>query len=287
MTSEEVVKMANDMRNNDEVEVIPETNTASDIKPENIDNSSDVSRDNNAVNTTTEQEKVVDVKKSDKEKYAFAKLKNKEKAKRQKLISEYEERIKNLNDELERFKGLGKDNFKSDEEYVNYLFDRKLKENETNQLSLAKQQAEAEAFDEINQQRIMACFPDEKDRESYNQLVSEAAPKFVELLDKADPDNAVLSYLDDCDIAPLLIRVMMTKPEYRNEVLSKKNPFNKIMALDNLAKRLSFAKKIVDRKPTMPIIGKVAKTESAVVIDKNDPNYWNNMLRQMNQARGK
>lgn len=311
MSSSQVYEMAQRL-NESKVDTIPEVESKDNVSTE-LNETTVQTENKEVVDEAPDQETVVESSekveshptkevptKEEKEKYAFTKLKNKERQKRERLINDYETKIKTLNDELAKFKDLKKDSFNSDEDYVDYLVSRKMKEQETSRLEIAKANAEAEAFDEINQQRIMNCFPDEKDRESYNRLIQTSAKPFVELLEKADPDNAILSYLDDCEIAPLLIRVMMTKPEYRNEILSKKNPYSKVMAIDNLAKRLSYAKSVIDKrrsssneketqqntKPTIPVVGKVTKTESSDVIDKNDPNYWNNVLRDLNSRKG-
>lgn len=303
MTSEDVLNYAKSLHESS-TETNPEVEVKEEIQPENNETAVSSSENDNAVDETKAQETEVkseetetvdkkNISHEDKEKYAFTKLKNKERQKREKLINDYESRLKALNDELTKLKGLNKDSFKNDEEYMNYLVDQKLKERESNELQLAKATAESEAFEEINQQRIMNCFPDEKDREIYNKLVSTSAPQFVELLDKADPDNAILSYLDDSDISPILIRVLMTKPEIRNEILSKRNPYSKVLALDNLAHRITQAKNIVDKKragstkteKTMPVIGKVTKTESPAALDKNDPSYYNNLLKDLNNRR--
>lgn len=306
LTSEQVYEMAAKL-NDAKEEVVPETETNVEVQPEEVETNDTAPDNDNVSDETTVQETVVesgkDTKpnkssKDDKKDYAFAKLKNKERQKREKMMAAYEEKIKNLNAELEKFKGLSKDSFKNDEEYIDYLVNRKMKEQEANQLKIAQANVEAEHYDEINQARIVHCFPEEAERKSYQKMVDANGQKFVELLSKIDPENAVLSYLDDSDISPLLIRVMMTKPEYRNEVLSKKSPYGKILALDNLAKRLSYAKYIVDKKRNskeekpinnnkMPVVGKVAKTESPAAIDKNDPSYWSMKLRELNQARGR
>lgn len=307
LTSEQVYEMAAKL-NDAKEEVVPETETNVEVQPEEVETNDTAPDNDNVSDETTVQETVVesgkDTKpnkssKDDKKDYAFAKLKNKERQKREKMMAAYEEKIKNLNAELEKFKGLSKDSFKNDEEYIDYLVNRKMKEQEANQLKIAQANVEAEHYDEINQARIVHCFPEEAERESYQKMVDANGQKFVELLSKIDPENAVLSYLDDSDISPLLIRVMMTKPEYRNEVLSKKSPYGKILALDNLAKRLSYAKYIVDKKRAnsganasttkskIPVIGKVSKTESQSQIDKNDPSYWSMKLRELNQARGR
>lgn len=308
MTSEQVYEMAAKL-NESKVETNPEVETTEEVQPAEVETNTIPDENENVSDETVEQETTVESEEKpqsdkkqltpeDKQKYAFAKLKNKERQKRDKLISDYENKIKTLNAELTKYKDLQKDYFKSDEDYMQYLVDQKMKQQQSNSLQIAKAQMEAERFEEKNQQRIAYCFPDEKDREVYNKLIETSAPKFVQMLEQADPDDAVLSYLDDSDIAPLLIRVLMTKPELRNEVLSKSNPYSKVLALDNLAKRLTAAKSIVDRKragakpksqtennKSLPIIGKVARSESATQVDKNDPNYWNKMLHDLNAKR--
>lgn len=308
MTSSQVYELAQKLHESD-TDVNPETEVKEEVQPENVETNDTIPEEtNNVGDESTGQETVEEsdknkktqYSKEEKERHAFTKLKNKEKQKRERLISDYESKIKTLSEELDKFKGLKKEHFDNDEDYVNYMVDRKMKEQESINLANAKQQMETEAFEELNQQRIMDCFPDEKDREIYNRLLATSAPQFVQLLEKADPDNAVLSYLDDSDVAPLLIRVLMTKPEIRNEILSKRNPYAKFMAIDNLAKRLEYARGIINKRNAanaantqkektnkIPVIGKVSKTESTSMVDKNDPNYYNNMLREMNQKRGR
>lgn len=310
MNSETVYKMAAELQaaklNESKNDVIPETEVKDEVQPGVVETNDATPENENVSDDTPAQETVVESavgntegtdskklkpSKAEQEKYAFTKLKNKERQKREKLIADYESKIKSLNDELSRFKGLDKNNFKTDDEYFDYKLSQKLKEQEAGRLQAAKTQMEAEQFEEINQQRIMNCFPDEKDREIYNKLIETSAPQFVELLDKADPDGAILSYLDDSDIAPMLIRIMMTKPEYRNEILSKKNPYSKIMALDNLAKQVTYAKSVIDKKRSskkpMPVVGKVAKSENSSSLDKSSPDYWNERLKQLNALRGR
>ena len=119
-------------------------------------------------------------------------------------------------------------------------------------------------------------------------------------LDKEDPEQVVLGYLDDCDVAPLMMEVLMTNDNYKNEVLSKRSPYSKMRALELLENRIKFAQaelakrkttvpeksedtKPVDSRKAMPVIGSVTKSESnsngTVVKD------YNAILRQLNNAR--
>ena len=57
-----------------------------------------------------------------------------------------------------------------------------------------------------------------------------------------------LSYLDDCDISPLLTRILISSPEYLNEVLSKRSPFGKYNAMDKLAQRVQYAREEMKKR---------------------------------------
>lgn len=225
-------------------------------------------------------------KAADKSEFAFKKLKNKEKAKRQKLISDYDAKIKSLQQELETYKNKS-------EKTVSDEVDERLNAYQLSQLNAAKEQAEQEDFEILNNERIEFCFPNENDRDRYRQLVDNGGVKLVKTLEARDPENAILSYLDDCDVAPLLIQVLMTKPEIRNNILSKRSPYNKVLAMENLANRLLQAKKIVDgkakvteKKNKLPNIGKVTTADKSPSLpDKSNPSYWEAKLKQLNSLR--
>lgn len=224
--------------------------------------------------------------KQEKMNYAFAK----EKAKRRKL----EERIRELEEENKKFKDLNAEDFKNDtKKYTDYLVDVRLNEMEKNKLQAEYESSRAEEAEKINQYRINQCFEAQEDKNAYNDLIQKNGKQFLAYLDKNDPDNAVLGYLDDCDVSPIIIRLMMTRPDIRDSIMSKSTPYAKTVALDKLADRIVYAQNAIKQKaakanaetakPNLPVIGKVTKSENTNSdIDSTDPN---DILRKLNQRR--
>lgn len=255
--------------------------------------------------TESPAESVIEPKKEakaqkDKEIYAFKKLKAKEKEKRNRLISEYENKIRQYEEELNRYRGLQKSDFKSEEDYINHVVNQRMWETSTENLKAAKAQIEAEEFDAIHTQRVENCFPDEKDRATYNKLIQDHGRDFLQLLNENDPDGAILEYLDDSDYQPLLLRVLMTRPEYREEIFNKRNPSNKIRALEALESKIKYAQNVIAKRranavaapkavqiptPALPVVGKVAKGDSQVAPVQKDFNYYNDMLKKLNSRK--
>lgn len=297
LTSEQVYEMAAKL-NESKNEVIPETEVKDEVQPEVVETNDTTPENENVSDDTPAQETVVESEnkpvkpsKKEQEQYAFAKLKNKERQKREKL----EARIKELEEINKKYAGLNLESFQNDQsKYTEYLVGQKMNDIEKQKLLEEKRQSQMAEYDAINEQRIMNCFPDEKERTIYNKLIDEHASDFVKLLDKADPEGVILGYLDDSEISPLLIRILMTKPEYRNEILSKTNPYTKMMAMKSFEDKVSNAVKIVSRnqakqtKKSIPVVGSVTKSETSnTQLDKNDPSYWNNKLHELNQLRGR
>lgn len=297
MSTQQVMELANKL-NESKNEVIPETEVKDEVQPEVVETNDTTPENENVSDDTPAQETVVESEnkpvkpsKKEQEQYAFAKLKNKERQKREKL----EARIKELEEINKKYAGLNLESFQNDQsKYTEYLVGQKMNDIEKQKLLEEKRQSQMAEYDAINEQRIMNCFPDEKERTIYNKLIDEHASDFVKLLDKADPEGVILGYLDDSEISPLLIRILMTKPEYRNEILSKTNPYTKMMAMKSFEDKVSNAVKIVSRnqakqtKKSIPVVGSVTKSETSnTQLDKNDPSYWNNKLHELNQLRGR
>lgn len=223
--------------------------------------------------------------------YAF----QKEKAKRKKL----ENRIKELEEENKKYRGLKLEDFKnSQEDYINYLVEQKARETEKKRLENEYVNSKNQEAEQINKQRIVNCFPDESEQTKYNELVAKNGADFVKILDEADPEQVVLGYLDDSEISPLLIRIMMTNKEYRNEVLSKSSPYGKQRAMEKLEQKVLWARQQLEarnkqkkekektateqKKPSIPVVGSVTQSESSggkVIKD------YNSVLRELNNKR--
>lgn len=219
--------------------------------------------------------------------YAF----QKEKAKQKKL----EARIRELEAQLAEKNNLTIEDFDNKVgDYVNYAVDRKDKEREKAQIEEALSESRRAEYDAINQRKIDFCFPDENEKAIYNKLLADHGQEFLKTLDDNDPQEAVLGFLDDSDVAPILVRILMTSKTHRDQVLSKHSPYAKQRAMEALENSVKFAmaklakqKNTVPEKneetkpvkPVMPIVGSVTKTEKG---SGNEVKDYNDILHKLN-----
>ena len=222
--------------------------------------------------------------------------------KKQAKIKRLEQRNRELEEEIKKYKGLKLEDFKGNtQDYLDYAVDYKDKQRE-----LARNQEEIKSeqiaeYDELNNKRIAECFPDEKEQKIFRAIIQQNGPAFLQKLDTYDPEGAVLSYLDDCDISPLVTRILISSPEYLNEVLSKRSPYGKYNAMDKLAQRVQYARDEMKKraeaaantippetevkpKPSIPVVGSVTKSEDTK--DSKpvfDPNQILHKLKEKNK----
>lgn len=191
-----------------------------------------------------------DALEKNKQRWAESFRREKDKRKKQKLS--YEQRMAKLeaeNAELrKRLGNVDSEDFKVDNKNLSDIVQLRTNENEAKRLSEERERVMMEDDVAENERRVAQCFPDEQDREIYNRLVKNSGTDFVERLDAEDPDGVILGCLDDCDISPIVLRVMMTKPQYLNEILSKKTRHGKEVAFDALVNRCRLADRIVKSK---------------------------------------
>lgn len=246
--------------------------------------------DTNKVETTqpVEKETKSDVKptytKQEKIDYAFQK--------KQAKIKKLEQRNRELEEEIKKYKGLKLEDFKGNtQDYLDYAVDFKDKQRELNRNQEEIQAEQNAQYDEVNAKRIAECFPDENEQKKFHAIISQNGPALLKKLDAEDPDGAILSYLDDSDISPILTRILIAEPSYLDSVLMKRSPYGKYMAMDELAKRVMYAKNemakrnsivpektedtkpVEHSKPAIPVVGSVTKSEdtkdSKPVFDPN------------------
>lgn len=275
------------------------TNQVSDTNTEKDNN--EKTPDTAKVETTqpVEKETKVDKKphytKQEQIDYAFQK--------KQAKIKRLEQRNRELEEELKKRDALKLEDFGNDtQKYLDYAVDVKDKQRE-----LARNQEEIKAeqiaeYDELNNKRIAECFPDEKEQKIFRAIIQQNGNAFLQKLDSFDPDGAILSYLDDSDISPLLTRILISSPEYLDEVLSKRSPYGKYNAMDKLAQRVQYAREEMKKrdeaaanntnpqetevktKPSIPVVGSVTKSENTK--DSKpvfDPNQILHKLKQKNK----
>ena len=221
--------------------------------------------------------------------YAF----KKEKARRKAAEAKYQAVMA----ELEQLKKK-QPNKENAVEYVDYAVDLKDKEREASRLQEQIRESQSLEYEELNNARIRECFPDEAEQEKFRQVVEKEGPKLLKKLDAEDPEQAVLAYLDDSPIAPILTRLMIAKPEYLEEVLSKRSPYGKYVAMEKLAERVEYARQQMAKpeevpqpaaapeppKPVLPVVGSVTKSDANKDTPKTfDPNA---LLHKLNAKGG-
>lgn len=222
--------------------------------------------------------------------YAF----KKEKARRKAAEAKYQAVMA----ELEQLKKK-QPNKENAVEYVDYAVDLKDKEREASRLQEQIRESQSLEYEELNNARIRECFPDEAEQEKFRKVVEQEGPKLLKKLDAEDPEQAVLAYLDDSPIAPILTRLMIAKPEYLDEVLSKRSPYGKYVAMEKLAERVEYARQQMAKpeevpqpaaapetptKPVLPVVGSVTKSDANKDTPKTfDPNA---LLHKLNAKGG-
>ena len=238
--------------------------------------------------------------KDDVEKYkanrSFIKQKEKFKAK----MKAYEAEIESLKAKLMKAEAVDPKSFEDDvDKQVDFKVAKGMLKNRIEGLEAQRQSAiydqeEAEC-EQIHQQRVDSCFDDEESKSHYQRLLENGRDKFVEFLGKYDPDNTILSYLDDSNISPLMVQVLMTNPEVLKRVVSIKNPLNKVIELRSLESRINLDRKLrsvkTPRNDSQPQdaksnhAGKLPSTGSQTQAGAGkDPNpvrdsaYWHNYL---------
>jgi hypothetical protein len=236
----------------------------------------------------------------------WAKSFRKEKDKRKRQNQQYQAEIERLKRENAELKGkLGSDDFKADKDSVSALVKMQTNENEISRLQT--EQVNNQMADDMaeNERRVNLCFPEEADRKIYAQLLQNSGTAFVEKLDAADPEGVILGCLDDCEISPIVLRVLMTRPAFLNDILSKKTRHGKEVAFDALVNQCKVADKIIRSKQkktptagneqkagtraglqTIKPTGRQAKGENggSGKVVKNEA-YWNQYLSEHPRGR--
>lgn len=220
---------------------------------------------------------------------AFIKQKEKYKAK----IKGYEAQLADMQKKLDAYEKANLEGL--DPEKANDLkFDKRLLEHDIRNVAQSRQAAideyESAQADEIHQSRIEKCFTDQAEIDHYNKLLENGRDKFVEFLAQTDPENAVLQYLDDTDNSPLLVRLLMTRPDVLRSVVSKRSPMMKAMELKSIETKLLMNRRLRQTSPNTPpaqtqtqpkvaTTGKVVGNPAAKATRPVTRKDWNEHLR--------
>lgn len=208
--------------------------------------------------------------KEQKTQHAFAKEKSRRKA--------VEAELAELKEKLKKYEGLSLEHFKNDQEaYNDYKLDRRFDEEKVKRLESEQAELVNEEAAETARRRVEACYPDEAEQAKYQNLIARAesdfesmhpgigARSFSEFL-LSEKDHAIISYLQDSDNAPKLIRHFIHKPEVAQRIMAMNNQYNKFFELKQLENRMlmfekmnkSKAEQSKVEKKVLPNTGKVA-----------------------------
>lgn len=174
---------------------------------------------------------------------AFIKQKEKYKAK----VASLEAQIAAQQAQIEKLKKMNPEAL-SDEQKEDLRFETRMANHDIANLNRQKDEAALELqlaeADQIHEARIAACMKDPQEVEHYHRLLENGREKFVDYLSKVDPENAIINYLDDCDVSPLMVRLLMTKPEVLKQVVTKRNPLSKAIELRSIENKMLMAMRL-------------------------------------------
>lgn len=220
----------------------------------------------------------------EKQRHAFAQEKNKRREIQAKLDAKQKE-IEELQEKLKKYEGLKLEHFNGDNEaYTDYKIDQRMGNEKVARLQSEYDQEryamQAEEAAQIAEYRLQTCFPQEEDRNKYQDLIQKAESSYATMHPEigyerfsdfllSEQDRTVLQYLQDSDNSPKLIRHFIHKPEAALKIMQMRNPYNKIVELKQLENRMlqyervqQSKAKTVQPKRELPDTGKVVTTNT-------------------------
>ena len=205
--------------------------------------------------------------------HAFAKEKSRRRA--------VEAELADLKEKLKKYEGLSLEHFKNDQEaYNDYKLDRRFDEEKVKRLESEQAELVNEEAAEVARMRVEACYPDEAEQAKYQNLIARAESNFESMHPEIgcksfsefllqEKDRAIISYLQDSDNAPKLIRHFINKPEVAQRIMSMSNPYKKFFELQQLENRMMLHDRMTKQtatpkveKKVLPNTGKVVQTNT-------------------------
>ena len=166
------------------------------------------------------------VKELGKRDYAFIREKNK----RKEQMARYEAKIKELEDELSKYKDLKPEHFKKNDgtqdtqAYVDYRLKQRDMENEIHNLQEMDAKEQQQYDLEEDRRRVNNCFPDDKEREEYQSLIAKNGTAFYQAVSEVDKDGVVFNYLSSLPEYPVVLRELMTDSRLLGRVFRSTDP---------------------------------------------------------------
>lgn len=228
--------------------------------------------------------------------YAFERLKKKSKEEKKQL----EARIKELEEELNKGKGLKAEHFVDKEgkpdptSYVDWKLKERDMQDEIRELQHYNEERQLREDIEEDKRRVEACFQDEKERTEYNSLIERNGKAFYDAVSEVDPNGVVFGYLSTMPEYPVVLRELMTDNKLLGYAFRSTDPdaLKRNIAviadqiLDKRHNPISTPKEEpkvevkVEPKKELPVIGKQINSTPGNASEVHDRNYWNRYLRE-------
>lgn len=218
LTNDSSSEVKEESSKSEEINVDSPDNTTkieSNINPNNKDGQSTTEEVNKAAKTAgSDEPKTTDVadvkkdksdKKSHKEQRDYAYIREKQRRK------EAEAKVKELQETLEKYKGLQSKDFKDKDGNINYDAYTNWKLQERDMQHEVERIRQEQLQQDIENDRIITerCFQGQE-LEDYNALIMKDGKAFADAIHEYDEKNVIFSYLDTVNEYPIVLRELMT-----------------------------------------------------------------------------
>ena len=218
LTNDSSSEVKEESSKSEEINVDSPDNTTkieSNINPNNKDGQSTTEEVNKAAKTAgSDEPKTTDVadgkkdnsdKKSHKEQRDYAYIREKQRRK------DAEAKVKELQEALEKYKGLQSKDFKDKDGNINYDAYTNWKLQERDMQHEVERIRQEQLQQDIEQDRIITerCFQGQE-LEDYNALIMKDGKAFADAIHEYDEKNVIFSYLDTVNEYPIVLRELMT-----------------------------------------------------------------------------
>lgn len=193
-------------------------------------------------------EKMYSQSEYDKMVYSFRKQMGKAKDKWTEQINNYEKRFKDFDDKLNKItnpeKPLRRDDFKSDDEFIEALInngvekrwaEKEKRMREEYEKYETQQREEMQHRQELDE-GIKKWWPDDEARKKFVSTVQQAFDKGLSQL--LEEEQNVMNYLHQTPNQSLVLYELATNPQAVQDVFSIKNPLMRLMAVRDIENRL-------------------------------------------------
>lgn len=210
-TTEEVNKVDNKSAGSDE----PKTTEVEDGKKDNSDKS----------------------KKNHKEQRDYAYIREKQRRK------EAEAKVKELQEALEKYKGLQSKDFKDKDGNINYDAYTNWKLQERDMQHEVERIRQEQLQQDIEQDRINTerCFKGQE-LDDYNTLIINSGKAFADAVHEFDEKNVIFSYLDTVNDYPIVLRELMTNSDKWLPQIFRSNRYSRAVIKDPITLERNTAK---------------------------------------------